>query len=279
MTTNEMIKLIDKLKSLIMHPIHFQDISVELLDARYVNHDSSWESPLHHHPWYEFNYVLDGELTTLLSGKEFLIKSGESSLIPPGCAHSHPNHGKTHEIGMCLRWKIHPISGQYNYYEAFSALMSTPRSFSFNANIDMLLQGNTFIKTQLCFMDWMINLCGLWDEKPEDFPVHENYISNQVIMYLQEYFRGPIGVQEIAASLNISYRNLSRNFKKETGITIIEKLNEIRIAEAKKLLISTNLPINKIALMVGFENEYYFSNTFRQYASYAPSKFRKDNKL
>ncbi|MDP4118883.1 MAG: AraC family transcriptional regulator [Bacillota bacterium] len=280
MTVQEMNAIVQRLKPLIMSPVVFQDVSVELLDIKSVNHDKRWECPEHHHPWFEFNYVHDGELFTTMNNTEFSVKSGQSFLIPPGCSHSHTHHKKNHDIGICLRWKIQRAPNKNCYYEKIFSALYTPRAFSFDASLDILCGGTTYVQTQLSFIGWMINMCEMWNKgESTNISVQENYISNQAIMYLQEYYNHPITVQNIATSLNISYRNLSRNFKKETGITIIEKLNEIRIAEAKRLLISTNLPIYEIALMVGFENEYYFSNTFHQYAASTPSGFRKNNRL
>ena len=153
-----------------------------------------------------------------------------------------------------------------------------PHFHSFNSNIELLMQGETHLQTQLSFVNWLLHVCEMWNSESTSLPVHKNSVSGQVIMYLNEYYSKVITVQDIASSLNMSYRSLSRNFKKETGITVIEKLNEIRIAAAKNLLISTDLPISEIATHVGFANEYYFSNTFKQYSAATPSGFRKNNK-
>ena len=279
MTQIELNNIVQRLKSLIMVPIIFQDMSAELLDVKHVNHDSSWESPRHHHPWFEFNYIHDGMLYTTLGDTEFVAKSGQAFLIPPGCTHSHTHYKQSHDIGICLRWKLQHAPGSPVCYENCSSALSVPRTGAFSANMELLLEGDSYIDVQLSFVKWIINLFEKWSQDFPEFPTHENKVSNQVTMYLQEYYNQPINVENIAASLNMSYRNLSRNFKSETGITIIEKLNEIRIAEAKKLLISTNLPIYEIAALVGFENEYYFSNSFRRYAATTPSSFRKNNRL
>jgi transcriptional regulator GlxA family with amidase domain len=67
---------------------------------------------------------------------------------------------------------------------------------------------------------------------------------------------------------------LARIFKHITGVTIVEKLNDIRINEAKKLLKETDRTIREIARGVGFQNEYYFTTMFSQNSYITPSKFR-----
>ena len=86
-------------------------------------------------------------------------------------------------------------------------------------------------------------------------------------------------VVKIAKELGAKYIRIFSFFHSyDERETVIEKLNEIRIAAAKNLLISTDLPISEIATHVGFANEYYFSNTFKQYSAATPSGFRKNNK-
>ena len=278
MTATEINNLVQKLKSLITLPIVFQDVEAELLDAKTVNHDALWESKTHHHPWFEFNYISDGKLYTTIGDTEFCAEAGSSFLIPPGFPHSHTHYGSDFDTGFCLRWKISRASEKNIYYEKFCRTLQIPHYCGFDANIGILANCNTHIEAQLAFINWLIYLCEMRNKNDSKLPERENGIANQVIMYLNEYYDRAITVQDVASSLNMSYRSLSRNFKKETGITVIEKLNEIRIAAAKNLLISTNLPINEIAVKVGYANEYYFSNTFRQYSAATPSAFRKNNK-
>lgn len=47
-------------------------------------------------------------------------------------------------------------------------------------------------------------------------------------------------------------------------MSISEKLTGIKLGNTKKLLISTDKPIYKIAAECGYENEFYFSKAFKQ---------------
>ena len=56
----------------------------------------------------------------------------------------------------------------------------------------------------------------------------------------------------------------------------MEFLNSIRIKESKILLETTNYSITQIATIVGFSNQSYFSETFKQKIGVSPSNYRKE---
>lgn len=72
---------------------------------------------------------------------------------------------------------------------------------------------------------------------------------------------------------NASY--LSALFSKETGMTLTNYVNMRRIEYAKKLLLSTSLPIKSIALQCGFTDVYYFSKQFKRIVQCTPKNFRQ----
>ena len=62
--------------------------------------------------------------------------------------------------------------------------------------------------------------------------------------------------------------------KKEYGITPNKALNGIRIENAKKLLITSDLSISKISFYVGFATPSYFNRIFKEYTGETPKEFR-----
>lgn len=124
-------------------------------------------------------------------------------------------------------------------------------------------------------MAWLMRLYDKWNENSGGLlTVQDNSISAQVKLYLKEYFKDNIHVEDIANALNISYRSLARRFKNETGITISDQLTKMRIDAAKQLLKDSNMPLYDIAAAVGYENEFYFSKMFKKAEGIPPSKYR-----
>ena len=95
-------------------------------------------------------------------------------------------------------------------------------------------------------------------------------------IYMHENFAEKITIRDICKSLGCSKSALLTAFKNEYGTTINAYLSEIRIAEASRLLRSTQLSICDIADDCGFYDQSYFSKVFTQRIGKNPSDYRKD---
>ncbi|MDR2752132.1 MAG: helix-turn-helix transcriptional regulator [Clostridiales bacterium] len=73
--------------------------------------------------------------------------------------------------------------------------------------------------------------------------------------------------------LNASH--LSVQFKKETGMTFTDYVNQKRIQTSIPLLNATDLLIKDISWQVGFENENYYSRVFKRLQGVTPMEYRK----
>lgn len=87
-----------------------------------------------------------------------------------------------------------------------------------------------------------------------------------------------ISLSLLAAQLNVSNVYLATVFKKETGKTVTEYINEKRISYAKHLLRTTSLQIQTISLHCGIMDVHYFSKLFKQKTGRSPSDFRNESK-
>lgn len=100
----------------------------------------------------------------------------------------------------------------------------------------------------------------------------------EVKQYITEHFRENIDRESIAAAIFITPNYLSRSFKSETGLSLREYINCLRIQEAKRLLSQTNKGVSEIAVEVGFENFSYFSTVFKKMCGMSPLSYRNSRK-
>lgn len=89
------------------------------------------------------------------------------------------------------------------------------------------------------------------------------------------YSKVELSLEDVSADLQVSSVYLSRKFKEELGTSFITLLTEIRMAKAIELLNTTSIPIHKIAELVGFDNQHYFSTSFKKAIGVPPKQYRQ----
>lgn len=99
---------------------------------------------------------------------------------------------------------------------------------------------------------------------------------HNVIKYLRENYYYDISLQSVADHFGVHKVYLARTFKSETGETLNEYLNNIRIEKAKLLLAVTEDKVNDVALTVGFNNIQSFYNVFKKREGCSPNEYRKN---
>lgn len=97
----------------------------------------------------------------------------------------------------------------------------------------------------------------------------------KLFKYVQTHYHEPIHVSEMADLCNMNYSYFSRYFKKLTGKTFVEYVNYIRLTEAEKLLLTTDLNITQIAFATGFSSTSYFIKIFKKNKGLSPNKMKK----
>jgi two-component system response regulator YesN len=101
-----------------------------------------------------------------------------------------------------------------------------------------------------------------------------NYIVKKAKEYIVQNYNKKISLKDVAAHLHINSSYLSRLYSKDTGETIIETINKLKIEKAKVLLKESNMKTNEISLAVGIEDAAYFSHLFKKHSSLSPMEYR-----
>ncbi len=104
-------------------------------------------------------------------------------------------------------------------------------------------------------------------------------IINRVEEYISHHLTEESTVASIAKAMQISVYYLAHLFKETTGTTLTEYRNELRITQAKKLLITTEKSINTIAQECGFCSASYLSEVFSNAEQISPSEYRTLHKV
>jgi two-component system response regulator YesN len=98
----------------------------------------------------------------------------------------------------------------------------------------------------------------------------------EIILYLEDnYSDSNLSLQHMASRCNTTYSNFSHYFKNNTNENYSSYLERIRISHAKELLM-TDLPIDKVAIKVGYTNANSFNRVFKRLEGMTPGEFRKN---
>ena len=101
-----------------------------------------------------------------------------------------------------------------------------------------------------------------------------NKFVRSITSYVREHLTEEINIDNMADELFISRSYLSSKFKKETGITLSQYIQEQRIKKAQELLKSSNKSILEISTFLGFSSQGYFQNVFKKIVGMTPREYR-----
>ncbi|SFR55454.1 AraC family transcriptional regulator [Maribacter stanieri] len=157
-------------------------------------------------------------------------------------------HGETKkEVGNLLK-ELHTLKP----FEYFMAIMSILKRLS---------QSNEF---------------ELLHKKPykNRYSKKEQSRIRDIYALIDERYQGKISVDEVAKFCNLTKPAFCRYFKKATGSTFIEFLNQYRISQSKRMLL-TGKNVTETCFECGFESLSYFNRTFKKVTGENPSAFKK----
>ena len=85
-------------------------------------------------------------------------------------------------------------------------------------------------------------------------------------------------MDRVAARLGISRRNFSSRFHQLFGITWLNRIHELRLAHASRLLIETSLPVKSIAFECGYNDLSHFHRRFLAAMGTTPGTWRESRR-
>jgi len=103
-------------------------------------------------------------------------------------------------------------------------------------------------------------------------------VANEAIHFMQENIRKRLTLKEISDYVGFSSSHFSMLFQKKTSCSPLNYLSQLKIQEACHYLDFSDLKINQISLMLGFDDPFYFSRIFTKIMGSSPSEYRSKKK-
>lgn len=97
---------------------------------------------------------------------------------------------------------------------------------------------------------------------------------SRVRTYLRKHFSASVDVGDLAAAFGMSPSNFRRRWKQRMGISPLDYVTQLRMAEACRRLMSSDETVAEVAKAVGYADPYYFSRLFRRRIGIPPGAYR-----
>ncbi len=264
-------------------------ITIESLDV-----SKTFSYPEEVHDFYEFVYVDSGSIFCNVEAQRYELKQGNFLLIAPKNKHNYQateNFSASMFI-VCFRCNAEIIS----ILDKVICLSKESKSLM----LDIVREAkNAFcfpFKTKLKVLDSpLFGSQQLVESNIERLLIYlirnemkgndnvkfvmnsvelENNLVQDLILTLKSNLDVKISLDNISKQAHYSKTFLNAIFKKNTGFTIMQYYNILKIEEAKKLL-RENVSPTTISNQLNFDSPTYFTKVFKKYTDMTPSEYKK----
>lgn len=253
----------------------------------------------HYHAYIELIYIISGELKVTVDNRTLIGAPGDMFVIVPSEVHSFERKKGCKYI--CIQTDPSYI---------FSGIMSTVElKFHLPFTNDLNADSHLFkaavidqtdipkhiqnivieyenpsslhrlaIRTSLSFVClWVLRQWEQISTTPNiaSYSSEKMYKISPILEHINKNFSQNIKAEEMAKMIGMSSSYFSRFFNSAVGMGFTEYLNFVRINEAERLIVSTDVTIADIAVQVGFANTSYFITQFKKQFHSSPKKYRQ----
>lgn len=253
-------------------------------------------SHAHYHDYVELLYGIDSDATVWINGEESCLKTGDLLVInskKPHTVYSKSSISKYIVIKFMpqILYAAEQSVFEFKYIIPF---LTDAKQYSSHFPCEAVARSEIPAIMNEITEEWSksaygyeialricVNRIVLWllrnwnksnDSAAESFSVMSTV--QKTVEYANKHIQDA-DLHSAARECGLSYSYLSRVFKRIMKKSFSEYLCYIRIAEAQRLLASTDKSITEIAQEVGFSTASHFIETFKKQVHVTPSKFRK----
>jgi len=238
--------------------------SVELIGAGEIRPSSNWRMPRHSHSFHELICVLSGSMLLKTRDEEILARHGDALFYRAGMVHE--------EISQ----KDDPVSTVFIDFRIGESLPEVPL---------MVQDGDGRLRQ---FLSWLARdirngrsakdcrglLTAAIGELRRLCASPDNPWIEEIRGYMRKHYPEELALADLAGWMRMSRFAFVRKFRGLAGCTPMEQLRRIRLNEARNMILTSGLPLKRIAPACGLGDEYQLSKLFRRYFGVPPGRMR-----
>jgi AraC family transcriptional activator of pobA len=108
-----------------------------------------------------------------------------------------------------------------------------------------------------------------------DLRLKDEPLLARVFGFVEEHYGEPISLKDVARAVGLTPGHLTTVVGRKTGRTVLEWIVERRMAEARRLLVETDLSVEEVGRRVGYGDPGYFARAFRRAHGATPLGWRR----
>lgn len=247
----------------------------------------------HVHDFFEILYLFSGERCFFINDRIFKMTPGDLIIINPNVLHKAISDQSPDCEGILLYFQEGFLAPNRPVRESLTQLFAT-ETISINLPLnDRSLIEDLFLKMlqedrtrkegyQLALQGFLLQLLVLLDRHAKTgsasafkhpSPIHEKI--SEIAQFINQNYHEALSLTSLANRFYISPSYLSKVFKETTNFTLVEYINNVRIKEAKRLLLESRKKVVEIAAEVGFGSVTHFGRVFKEITGNSPLFYRK----
>lgn len=250
-------------------PTIFDLRTTRLLHVGNLRAPSTWAMPTHTHPCWQFVYFLQGCGRICLPNITFHPQQCHVAIYPPGMPHAETADPCEPEETIFFNVDVAglaPADGPLLLPDPTGEM----RWLCEHLYHEFTEHGNTplatcYAQAFLCLLEraWMTGATSSPD------------LIDLATQYLEAHYARPITLAQMAEALRVSKGHLVNRFTARMGTSPMRFLQQLRVERAKRLLHTTELSVQAIAIRVGYADPLYFSRVFTRLTGEAPRAYRQ----
>lgn len=261
-------------------------------EIHYAFHKSLHEITLiHRHDFYEIFLILKGQALHNINGEQRILKPGTLVFVRPDDKHNYEKQGEFNCELINIAFPASTVMKLFDYLgEGFRTerllnakhppeiilpeLETDILKFRFESLNTISRSEKVKIKTELRIL--LAEIFVRYFPPDKDIPSAEYPMwLSSLLLEMKKKENFSMGFERMLELSGRSRAHLSRSFKKYTGETATEYLNNLRLNYAANLISNSDEDISLIAYDAGFSNLSYFYRIFRKQFKSAPKEFRQ----
>jgi len=253
--------------------------------------------PVHAHDFIEIHYVAEGRGVHYIAEERLSVEKGDLFVVPIGTRHVYRPSSEAARDELIV----------YNCLFDPKLLSVLRSSYPFSAEIDDIVsgKGQAYRRYKDVHHEARMHMEALLREFRTKQPgfeaamyalltqllVHLHRLERNVaapppayaqfgtvLAYLADHVHLPVTLEDVARLVPASPGYVQRMFKRTTGQSFTEYVQNLRIEKSVELLTTTSLPVKEIAAKVGYRDMKFFHALFRKKTGRSPGRYRSERR-